>query len=113
MNGEPSPRRLFFTLINAGAMLGVTLAQLVFVLAGMVRYSDTIIGISGGGSVLLLIVAWRMVSSLPWHVINDPARLERRKYRNPQGPFETVSDGGEKDSTSIPSRNPAPEDLER
>jgi hypothetical protein len=104
-----SPQRIYFTLISAGVALGMALTQLILVLTGRTEYSNTAIVFPALVSLFLLPFGWRMVASLPWGTINDPARYE---YRNPYGPSEAVSDGGEKDSRSNPSQNPAaPEDL--
>lgn len=106
-----SPRRIYFTLVSAGVLLGMTLAQAIFVSLGAVKFSDTAIVTSALFSAWFLVSGWRMVASLPWGTINDPARYE---YRNPYAPSETGSDGGEKDLRSVPSRSQAaPEDLER
>ena len=105
-----SPKRIYVTLVSAGVVLGMTLIQLGYVLAGMVKFSDTQIVFPALLSIWLLPFGWRMVASLPWSMINDPAHFE---YRNPYGPSKTEGDGGAKDAGSIPSRSSAPEDPER
>jgi hypothetical protein len=99
-----SPRKLFWTLIAIGALLGASLDQLILVLAGKLDRSDASIFIWGLFTMLLLPRGWQMVASLPWGTINDPARYE---YRNPLGPSKTVVGGGRNDSTSISSPSPA------
>ena len=106
-----SPKRIFFTLIAAGIPIGMLLDQVIWLAAGKLEHTFGMTAILGIISITLPSVGWRMLVSLPWGTINDPGRYE---YRNPYGPSKTASDGGEKDSRSVPSRNPASsEDLER
>ena len=99
-----SPKKIYITLISAGALLGMTLMQAAFVIAGEVEFSNTPIVMSALLAAWLLPFGWRMIASLPWSAINDPARYE---YRNPYGPSGTAGDGGGTESGATPSRNPA------
>lgn len=63
MNGKPSPLKLYFRLVAAGFVLGMTLTQLLFVLAGKIERKDTSIVIGALVSVLLLTFGWRSVKS--------------------------------------------------
>ena len=101
-----SPQKIFVTLVSTGILIGMTLDQLLWLVAGKLESPMAASAIPGMLAILLLPIGWRMVASLPWSTINDHARYE---YRNPHGPFG----GGEKASGSAPSRNPAPEDLGR
>jgi hypothetical protein len=110
MNENRSPKRIFYTLISIGITIGMLLDQFIWLAAGKLESSFGTSAFLFLISMVLLPIGWRMVSSLPWGAINDPARFE---YRNPNVRSETAGDGGEKDSRSVPSRSPAPQDLER
>jgi hypothetical protein len=98
-----SPKRIYLTLVSAGFLLGFAVAQLALVLIGKLEYSSSSIIFPALASVWGLVWGWRMVLGLPWAMINDPANYE---YRNPYAPSKTAGDGGEKDSTSVPSPDP-------
>ena len=96
-----SPRKIYFAILAAGVTLGMTLGQAMFVSTGIVHYRDTTISISALMSIFLVGVGWRMIHSLPWTIINDPARYE---YRNPNAALRTAEDGVAEDSNAEPPR---------
>ena len=100
-----SPKKIYITLVGAGFLLGITLIQAALVIAGMVEFSSTAIAMSALLSAFALPLGWRMLTSLPWNVINDPARYE---YRNPYGSSDTGGDGDENASEPAPSTTTGP-----